>query len=252
MGPIRTLSPLILGIALCAAARADDSAWSYVGGAGTFTKNTQIQMVSESVHLTLADGVSHVHAVFHFRNHGGATRVQMAFPERYWHGNTKPSIRHFRSWVDGRRTRVTPQQPTHEKDADGEDWGYQRAWVKSVRFAPHGRRTVVVDYDALNGDTILGQSQGYILASGASWRGVIERCRVTADWSQTSGEEPTIMLRGHDRVWSPELRDHKRRTLVWKNLKPDFDIQCDWNPRGYTFFVNREWNDLGLVPNHPL
>src|SRR5579871_2709613 len=122
-------------------ALSDDGAWTYVGTAGSFTKNTQVRMMSERVNIDLRDKRSHFHVEFDFRNEGPATTVTMAFPEECHNYPAKQAIHDFVSTVDGSPVRVTRKRLPQR--ASEHDAVYVAVWRKKVSFKAHQSRKVV-------------------------------------------------------------------------------------------------------------
>ncbi|MFI5386506.1 MAG: hypothetical protein ACHQ50_10350 [Fimbriimonadales bacterium] len=228
---------------------ADDAAWTYVGGAGTFAHNTQIRMVSERVDIRLQDKRSHFRAVFVFRNEGPATTVTMAFPEEA-HGDrdrNKGVIHEFFSSVDGKGVKVRRFRYPYDSMAGSE---YRAVWLKKVPFARRQTRRVLVDYYADNGDIGDFVSNKYILETGATWKGKIRDCVINIDWSNFRGQsEPRIVFTSAGRGKEPEGSSilARRMTLHLRDFKPDFNVVMNWTNGATNFQTNGEMMDADGV-----
>jgi hypothetical protein len=240
---------------LCSSfALADDAAWTYVGGAGNFSNNKQIRMVSERVDVRLRDKRSHFHAEFVFRNEGPATSVQMAFPEAA-HGHppkTKGVIRGFYSTVDGSRVRVKRHA---QKIGSYQGSEYYAVWLKRVHFNANQTRRVAVDYWADNGDIGDFVQNNYILKTGATWKGNIGDCLVSIDWSGLHDATPTFTLE-RGRRWDPagpKSALPKHVELRYRDFEPDFDISMNWSNYFWNFVVNGDYVEgYGMADRMPL
>ena len=223
--------------ALSGAASADDGYTSTTGGAVNFTNNKQIEMVSERVVIDLRSDDSSIDATFHFKNLGAATTVQMGFPEEAEHGAT---MSHFRSEVDGKRVRVTRHWIDKPNEGfEGDD--YEAVWLKRVKFAAGQERTVRVRYDANNSFLTSGSNwQEYILKTGATWAGRIEKCELVIDYSHANapyGIAPLLERnKGSFRITSgPEAKlfpatwrqvGPKKVATTILNVEPDFNLRA--------------------------
>lgn len=175
------LKSILLG--LCAltlvqihAANANDSAFSGVGGTPKLMKgeHPSIAMQSEKIVIVFNGENYDTRVDFVFRNDGGATTVQMGFPESRIN-DVKPADKtaflRFSTSVDGHKVaarRIIPQSDL------GKDNAY---WIKTVAFAPHQKRRVRVEYRApIVGAPTWGvhKSARYDF-TGQNWKGKVER-----------------------------------------------------------------------------
>src|SRR5581483_11316199 len=157
----------------------DDANWSGGGSAGGFAKNLQIQMVSESVHITLCAEQVLVHATFNFKNTGAQTTVTMAFPDE-GAALFGPAIQTFHSFVDG------VEVPTKRVRSSSQEPGSVRyVWLKTVSFAKLQKRVVTVDYVLRTGDTSAGDFGSYQFSTGATWKGKIEAIHCVIEWPES-------------------------------------------------------------------
>jgi hypothetical protein len=234
---------------LAGSACADDAAWTYVGGAGNFSHNSQIRMASERVDIRLLDKRSHFRATFVFRNEGPATTVTMAFPEEK-HGDKKPrgAIHDFFSSVDGIGVKVTRKRLPPAEYATND---YSAVWLKKVRFGAHQTRHVLVDYWADNGDIGDVVSNKYVLKTGATWKGKIGDCVIHVDWSGFHGLSDPIFFLDHESSDDTGLTREtaRRRTFHFRNFEPDFDLLMDWTNTFANFEVNGDLIDCTGLSN---
>jgi len=225
-------------IALSAKVFADDSAMSIVEG-GTvepLAKHESIRMVRETVDVKLGARVGNewpvfVHCLFEFKNDGPATDANLGFPEKARASGDAAAwgrLIGFESWVDGQPVKVE-YLPSSKNPKDDFAQEYKAWYVKKVHFDTGQTRKVVVVYSARLGTTIGyryshsypdGQvfSFGYILRTGANWKGNIEESIVNIDIS-AAGDHYTITA-------SPKGYTSKNNKLSWifRNFEPSEDI----------------------------
>jgi hypothetical protein len=208
---------------------------------------TEVTLDEETVRLWVEPQRTSVEAVFFFRNPGPAVRLQMGFP-----GHAR--FTDFRAWVDGETAR--PRLVTLPKIPEGaqnlEARRYARWFVWTVRFGAGARVTVKVTYrtppesrrfafnwpdgsasesacwnnpeeGALH-DRMKEYWTGYVLRTGAAWRGPIRKARVE------------VRLKGLDlETLRSVLPDGAKKVdggLVWefRDFEPDEDIFVTYNP----------------------
>jgi hypothetical protein len=219
----------------------DDAAWTVVGGAGNFSHSKHVRMVSERVEIKLEDKRSHFRAEFMFRNEGPATSVTMAFPEENHGSPRKQVIDHFVSTVDGKSV------PVHRKvlprSAGIHYAEYVAAWLKEVPFARGQTRKVTVDYWAYNGDIGDYVQNVYVLKTGASWKGKIDKAILVVDWSGLRGRsEPAFTWDGgderRDKDVDATMVGRMKAEIVLLNVEPVYDFHILWTNAFWNFEVN--------------
>lgn len=221
---MHTVAALALTLALSAPAP-NDGVVIETGSAMSFTKSTQIQMVSEDIRLSLDDERATVGVEFVFKNHGRAATVSMGFPDYGGGdvGDTRSRIEQFESWVDGKPTSVVL------RPLEAGDSGYKSVWVKKVSFQAGQTRRVRVHYEAPLGGSIAGdRATTYILVTGATWARTIQKAKITVDWSRMKRAHRPVMrftrLEGSDFVRNWEPIGTKSESIEFHDLKPDFDL----------------------------
>lgn len=215
----------------------NDGAWTTSGGPGAFTNEKYIQMVRERVEITLYDDYSKVHATFVFKNHfSGDRTVTMAFPESSYNFDN-PTIKGFKSTVDGKRVSVVHKRLRHTED------GSEGVYLKTVRFRKGESRTVTVSYRITNGvDTMGFAGTAYTLKTGATWAHVIEECKVVVDWSNLRKySKPEVLATAwpDDPPNLPTKRiAAKRLEVQLLNFKPTFNIGIRMKHGFWNFSMN--------------
>jgi|GEM_PF-1491947 len=229
----RTLVALLLtllGLSVCALG--DDGNVTGESGAVELLagSKTTVRMVSEIVRIDrLPEG--RVRARFVFRNEGPATTVMMGFPASATGADTSANeakLGHFRSWVDGHEVKTRwVLGKTEEQD-------YPAWYVKKVRFARGQTRIVEDSYTGGGGNTSNGfLSFGYVLSTGGSWKGKIDRAQIRLELGPLANYSP-LQIGGH---W------HRNGdTVSWdlKSIKPDTkdDINIQWYPSFRNVYID--------------
>lgn len=225
-------------------------------------EHPHIQLISERVRATIypprrgkKDFKARVACAFVFKNHSNRpVKVTMGFPEHGRGGLRLKDVllRKFRSTVDGKRVRVRRKvvraaspyrrsralhrsrprsRPRSSSFGVGnfptpEMGNVLRAFhVKKVRFGPGQVRTVRVRYwqklSFVGNRTSF--SFDYILTTGATWKGKIERAQVRVEF------------KGRRKVWldkenTTQNYHRHRRTLTWvfTRFEPRDDLSVDF------------------------
>jgi hypothetical protein len=160
----------------------NDSAITGVGGSLTLLKgeHTSVQMVRETVAMSLEPDGYRVTVDFVFRNDGPATTVLMGFPES-GSGDVPQSprasaMRAFGTWVDGVSAKAA-WVPV-KSDQEGE---YRAHWVKEVRFAAGQTRKVRVRYRSDYGGAATPGLHSFVryAFTGANWKGKVTESVLT-------------------------------------------------------------------------
>ena len=231
---------------LLALVAVNDANWVSFGGAGAFAPHKTVHMLGEDISITVFDDKTHVRVYFSFENKGPATTVEMAFPfEDTGQSMNATPFPNFATKVDGEPVavkRVTTKPFTRigeEFKEQGYDLARPFVYVKEVEFAENQRRTVLVDYTALNGFGGSGWvSNEYILRTGATWAGKIGHCTVTVDWTKTKAiSKPSLQFLKQDGKLVPSTWTYlsaRKATCTLTDFEPDFDlsltsIKSFWN-----------------------
>ncbi len=163
-------------VCLGASARANDSAFSGVSGTPKPMQgeHRSIAMQSEKIVIT-TDGETYQTTVdFVFRNDGGASSVQMGFPETSYgdvKSATQTAFLRFATWVDGDRV---PATRLITRSGEGNTEAY---WLKTVTFGPKQTRRVRVSYASPLGTATtwgLRNALAYNF-TGQNWKGKVKR-----------------------------------------------------------------------------
>jgi len=171
---------------LSSPARADDASlgrkWETVRMVG----DSQVEMVSEEVTVTVNSVRSRVDCRFTFKNTGPGATVLMGFPE------SKPlpdlegfgddtALHDFQTFIDGRQVPVKKEKGYRQEDQKVAEaaGNHPYWWTWEVPFRAGETREVRNTYRVKNHYWSNGQVlAGYILTTGSSWKGSIGRARV--------------------------------------------------------------------------
>ena len=227
--------PLLLCLAL--PAFANDTAIQGAGGTiQPMRLNSSIRMVKERVDVKLrGTKPARVRCEFVFKNGGPATTVKMGFPAHAV-GDVRPlrptDLRHFRSWVDGKRVKTSFMRAKPTKE-----YSYKAWYVKEVRFAAGQTRRVIDTYEGNLGEVSNGQVFfTYMLHTGRNWKGKIGEAVVVID----AVSPPKVVRIGTDapkRVEflraSPNSYVRKGSKFVWvmKDFEPEENIYVEYSPK---------------------
>lgn len=188
--------------------------WMISGGtAQSMQEHSSVRMVSEKIDVKLqGNAPALVKCEFVFRNEGKAQVVKMGFPS-HASGDVKPlnksDLRNFRSWIDGKPTKVTfvRAKPVSK-------YKYKAWYVKEAHFKVGQTRTIVDTYNGRLGESaygasVTGKSFTYILATGRNWKGRIGKAVVTIDISNPppgvrfkEARPKGYIRRGNKLVWT--------------------------------------------------
>lgn len=251
---LKTFVLTALVLIASALAQADDANWIYVGSAGSFKPNPDVEMVKEHVQIALDNKEMHVKATFWFKNHGRDQMVTMAFPDETSNNHRyiaeqkfSHAIKDFKSWVDSQ-----PVEVKRERVKTDDEFNINSVWTKRVDFKEGQSRRVDVEYAATHG--FAGSAWAvdvYALKTGATWRGSIGSCRIDVDWSKATQLSAPVLDFG-PKVKKPWTRTSpKSATITLTNIEPDFDLDLTMIQGFWNFTMNGRLlpQNLGL-PDH--
>ncbi|MBI2874472.1 MAG: hypothetical protein HYY09_05255, partial [Firmicutes bacterium] len=210
-------------------ARADDASLGRVGETVRPVSDGQVMMVGERVLLTVSPRRTEVEAEFIFWNDGPKTEVLMGFPEPSPDPEREEfrddfRLHDFRALVDGETAPVTPEPGLTAGEGAG-PMDYPLWHTFNVQF-PAGRvRKVINTYWVKNNLWSNGEeASGYILVTGASWKGSIGEAEVRLKlaggirpYHLLSAGPTSYRFEGEDLVW------------LWKDLEPERNIRITFN-----------------------
>lgn len=213
-------------------AQADDASLGRRGETVRVLHNDQVAMVEETVTLTLV-GVyrTKVDATFVFRNDGPAKTVLMGFPEglpdpQRDHFGDDLGLHDFKTWIDGRPIPVKREKGWPGGQDDGSASQYPYWWTWELPFAARETRVVRNSYWVKNhywsNGTVL---TGYILETGASWKGAVGRVKVALDLG------PVLPFQLEQVKPAGYRFEDGKLVWEWSGLEPKQNIEVLFNPR---------------------
>lgn len=173
---------------------ADDGFVGIVGYGAEPLQSNEVIMAAERVDITIEDGKAEVSCVFTFTNTASDATVVMGFPQmKRWRDLDQTELLDFTANVDGVALPVTfrPQVEPTPQTLDGLNAGgdppessrYEGWHTFEVAFAAGQTRVVSNSYHGLISGTSDGQEHfGYVLHTGASWKGPIGVADVVVRW----------------------------------------------------------------------
>ena len=229
----------LVGLAL--GARADDAGVDGVSGGPEFThgKHSTIQMVSETVDITIDKSDNYTtDANFLFQNFGPAITVQMGFPESGGGdtGGATSTFCSFRTWVDGQEVKAT-RHLLNNKDQE-----VSALWIKTVAFPAHSVRRVRVVYRSEYGGEVGSYLEENVLYTftGGNWRGSVKSAVLTVHLNRPGTyllnwdcgkSHPVFRQAGHDFIYT------------WRNWQAEDD---------FGFYFVSTLRDFLLQPDDPV
>ncbi len=221
---------------------ANDGSMAQTGSALNFSKSRQVQMVSERVHISMGHAAK-ITVDFVFRNHGNAISVVMGFPD-HSSSKTRPAITNFKSWVDGKAVAVAQQLQ------NSDEFDYAAVWTKTVAFKKGQTRQVKVTYDAAPSVAAWGEmSVDYILKTGATWHGKIDRAEITVDWSRLPKHQRPMIFEGtRPANWRTSGRT---ASTVFTGFNPTFDLTFQVYHGHWHYVVDGKRIEPPMSPVHP-
>ncbi len=244
-----TLSFLAFPISHCLA---NDTRYMYAGEGKMLVPatDTQVEMVSETIRITMGVEAMSVDCSFSFKNTGTATKVLMGFPDERvddrWiepgeeddkKYRTKWALQDFTARLDGKA--ATVEHSTVAPNALGTEEG---AYTWEVSFAPEQTREITNSYHVGLGHRI--ETSGtftpnsfrfkYVVRTGARWKGSIKSARFFIDLSGAP-HSPLFTISP-----APQSVDKGIYAIFFENLKPDFDISIEGFFLRDASFLDRE------------
>jgi len=164
-------------------ANADSSSLYRYAGTVQPVQNNSVRMVEEKVHIQVYAGWSVVRCEFVFRNESlEAQNVLMGFPasmtgvgaERLVDETTR--LRNFKTYDNG----IEKEAKLESDGKDGKDPSDIAEWYTwNIRFQGEEERRIVNTYKTQNYNAPWSQKSGYILKTGAPWKGTIGKAVIT-------------------------------------------------------------------------
>lgn len=211
--------------------KADDGYFGGFGSAVFPLVSQNIEMARETVELKLNQGVVYSTCTFYFVNHGPATEALVGFPEKMrespYEGDTsppEPTIQDFTAYVNGSKTSFEIRKFEPNPELSGLE--YNRVFVTRVKFKAGEQVVVKHTYNfQASGNSNGLLNIGYVLKTGALWKGPIGRAEITFDVGRKDYSEKLLEI-------SPGNYTYKNGVVSWdlRNIKPTEDINVQVHP----------------------
>lgn len=237
---MKTIFINLLLMIICASYAYADIAPNPIKAKGiTTSEPTTISMVSERVIVDLYRDSSVVECYFNMKNEGKKQKVNIGFPEMYfhhWKGIDYSNFHHdFVVHDNGKEvSKVDFYVPKKNKDLGKSNLGgEEQPWYlwKST-FDEAGTKTIRVRYTLPNGQMYKSSRYfTYLLSTGSGWMGAIDTAEVIITLKDFS---PDLMLK-----ITPENYTIEGNRMYWRflNLEPtaNDDIKINYEPsKGYS------------------
>jgi hypothetical protein len=215
------LFAVISSVGLASIARADDGGISFGGNPHLLKSHASVAMQSEVVKMDIQKKIITVDCRFVFHNSGPACIVRMGFPdqglgaEEPYQGSPVPkgpelhgTFKSYISYVDGKKVPTTVV-PTNDRSL------YWHA--KTVNFKAKSDCIIRDVYTLAPGAQVTSENgmynqTYYVLHTGASWHGPIEKAEIVVNFSPDSLTGP-IQLKPMS-----ALPDHDLSHLKWSQI----------------------------------
>ena len=235
-----------------------------IGGRLVPLNSKDIRMEWERVEIRLRQGGADVKCWFNFRNEGKTRRVRVGFPQQVG----EAALHRFRCLVDSKPVKVYHRiNKAPEKELKSETdhahpyFGWYWWWMdfpagarKQVFHSYYAESTGFSTGDLLFEHALAGvvssQSEkgniypkmlrvGYILRTGATWKGKIGRVLIEVDFSAL----PKAAISA-----SPKGFHVKGKTIRWdlRNVEPETDVSLYYVPRAKVTVTPLAGDDLRL------
>lgn len=254
MKRIITVLVVVLLVMLSFPVMANDSSMGRMGETVYPLQAEDVRMVSEDIYIkyNIIDWSGDVSCTFVFHNEGAAKTVLMGFPAEMEIGQESMTtvdrvrMHNFTAELNGVAIPVIETQSTVLEEED--DFSEYKSWYTfEVPFEAGQTLTLTHTYDV--NFTIFSEGSanvGYILETGSTWSGRIDRSTVTFDFTEVEpwGIEPDSNLSARDFTYSDGLLVFERH-----DFEPDFNLNVMTN---YIFAKSYsgpmpEWIDVGSL-----
>lgn len=231
---IRNLTALILVVLLLTTqviCLADDGAIGKTPDGVFPINNTDIVMIAEDIHVNLDDGK--VTCNFEFKNTDKvAKKILMGFPAEWDDSseqaknflNYKMVFDNFKTFIAGKEIKVKKEKGLISKYNSPQGIGY-KSWFTFIVPFKAGQQIKIKNTYKTNpaSDSIGDIFYGYILKTGASWKGNIGKAKVTFSLGEIKPYEIIEI--------NPKEMKFEGNNIVWQkdDFEPTFDLNITYN-----------------------
>lgn len=186
-----------------------------------------IRMEEETVVVDLKNNTAQCE--FHFYNSGKHKTILMGFPSVLTDDNdiSQPvnlEVHNFKAYIGGKKIAVKKEKNTPKKDSDKPYDKFSQWYTFKVNIKP-GQRIIVKNTYSFNPtyDSISNIFSGYVIRTGAAWKGTIGKAKVTFKLGDMKPYYITDLYPGNFKFVGNEL--------VWENsnFEPTYDLSVVYN-----------------------
>ncbi|MCY6482848.1 hypothetical protein OW763_00580 [Clostridium aestuarii] len=192
--------------------------------------NEDVIMCSEDIYIDVQNGKTK--CTFEFKNEGEAKEVLMGFPaQELYEGMVKQEqaiFSNFKTYIGEKEIPVKLEKATNEKriNENFED-GYTKWYTFKVNFKANETKIIKNSYDFVNPVNVVGWTYcGYILETGAYWKGNIGHARVYFNMGDIRFNN--IINNGISNMESFKF-DGNNLVYEQDDLEPDFNLSILYN-----------------------
>lgn len=192
-------------------------------------------VIMESEEITVDLDKNSVECIFVFHNTGTNKNVYMGFPgkinalEDELTSDVNLEISNFKTFIDAKEIRVTHQKSIPNTVINSDNLNYSEYFTFTVPFKANEKLKVRNTYDFIpTYDSIGDVFSGYVLKTGALWKGLIGSAKVTFKLGKIKPYQLENL--------KPEGFRFEGDNLIWqkKNFEPDYDLEVDYNTYHYS------------------
>ena len=139
-------------------------------------KNSDIQMVSEHIIISLFDDYYETEVNFQFHNHGNSQTINVGFPQ--WMSGTQNSSEflHFETFLNGEP--ITFEEVILDNPIELDNYIYINKWfLREINFPGNANTVTSVKYRVPYGT--YGRAADYLFGTGSTWKDQIEEIKIS-------------------------------------------------------------------------
>jgi len=193
-------------------------------------------VIMESEQITVDLSKNSVECIFVFHNTGKSKSVYMGFPGKIYNDadddltrDVNLELNNFKTFIGAKELSVTRKKSIPNTAADSGKLNYSEYFTFTVPFKADEKVTVRNTYNFTpTYDSSGNVFSGYVLKTGALWKGLIGSAKVTFKLGniqpyQIEALQPQgFRFEGGDLIWEQ------------KNFEPDYDLVVDYNTYHYS------------------
>lgn len=232
--PIIAVCIIIVTLLLCCiSVNADDTSLGRTPE-GVFPLQDN-DVIMESEEITVDLDKNNVECIFVFHNTGSSKNVYMGFPGKIealddeLTNDVNLELSNFKAFIGEKEAQVSHQKSIRNPLIESDNLKYSEYFTFTVPFKADERLKVRNTYDFVpTYDSIGDVYSGYVLKTGALWKGKIGSAKVTFKMGKIKPYQIEAL--------KPEGYRFEGNNLIWEgtNFEPDFDLEVDYNNYHYS------------------